>query len=521
MNMKKLLLMLPLALLAGCIENDIPYPRIPQNILSIAVEGESSAADIDDSQLTVTLHLGEDVDPKAVKFTEFAYSEGGTSSINLLEGTYNLSRPLTLTLSRFQDYEWTISAVQQIARYVTFSGQVGETVIDVPGRRVVLYVPSNIDRSTLTLASVKLGPEGHTELQPALEAGMMLDMTEPLEVRVTSFGETETWTIYVDVTEAIVTTTQAHGWVNVIWAYGAAPEDAVNGFEYRLSGAEQWTAVPESCVTHNGGAFYCYVPHLTPLSSYEVRATSGDNKGNPIEVTTGASELLPDASFDSWWLDGKVWSPWAEGGVPWWDTGNTGASTLGNSNVYPSDDTPSGMGKSAKLETRFVGIGAIGKLAAGSIFAGKFRKVDGTNGILDFGRLWTARPTRLRGYFKYTTAPINYASEEFQNLKGQPDTCQIWIALVDLDAPLEIRTNPRNRQLFDKNAPYVIAYGELSRGSDTRGWEMFEIPLEYRDTGRVPSYLLVTSAASKYGDYFTGGTGATLLVDDFSLDYDY
>ena len=168
-----------------------------------------------------------------------------------------------------------------------------------------------------------------------------------------------------------------------------------------------------------------------------------------------------------------------------------------------------------------MGIGAIGKLAAGSIFAGKFRKVDGTNGILDFGRLWTARPTRLRGYFKYTTAPINYASEEFQNLKGQPDTCQIWIALVDLDAPLEIRTNPRNRQLFDKNAPYVIAYGELSRGSDTRGWEMFEIPLEYRDTGRVPSYILVTSAASKYGDYFTGGTGATLLVDDFSLDYDY
>lgn len=519
--MKKLLCALPLAFLAGCIDNDIPYPRIPQNILSIAAEGESSAAEIDDAALTVTLHLGEDVNPRAVKFTEFSYTEGASSSINLLEGAYNLSKPLTLTLSRWQDYEWTVKAVQDIERYVTFAGQVGATTIDVPGRRVVLYVPDNIDRSRLTLTSIKLGPAGHTELQPALAAGQTLDMTEPLEVRVTAFGETETWTIYADVTEALVTTTQADGWVNVLWAYGAAPEDAVNGFEYRLAGTEEWTAVPDGYVTRNGGAFSCYVPHLTPLSRYEVRATSGENKGNVIEVSTGAAELIPDASFDSWWLDNKVWCPWAEGGVQWWDTGNTGAATLGTSNVTPSDDTPAGTGRSARLETRFVGIGAIGKLAAGSIMAGKFRKVDGTNGILDFGRPWTARPTRLRGYYKYTTAPINYASEEFQRLKGQPDTCHIWVALTDLDTPCEIRTNPRNRQLFDKNAPYVIAYGEFCRGTNSNGWESFEIKLDYKATDRVPKYILVTCAASKYGDYFTGGTGATLLVDDFRLDYDY
>lgn len=520
--MKKIITaILPAVLLTGCIENDIPYPRIQQNILSIAAVGESSPATIDDKELTVTLYLGEDVNPRAVSFSEFTISEGGHSSINLLEGSYDLTKPLTLVLSRFQDYEWTLTAEQHIERYFTVAGQIGETTIDVTGRRVVLYVPETADRSQLTVTSVKLGPEGHTAMLPDIKPGDKINGTEPVKVQLDVWGQKETWTIYVDVTKAIVTTTQADAWVNVVWAYGNAPEDATNGFEYRESGADEWITVPDDLITRNGGAFYCFIPHLKSLTSYEVRATSDEHKGNEITVTTSAAEIMPNAGFDNWWLNGKIWCPWAEGGEPWWDTGNTGASTLGQSNVTPSDDTPTGTGKSAKLETRFVGIGPIGKLAAGSLYAGSFRKVDGTNGILDFGRPWTARPTRLRGYYKYKTAPINYANDEMKALIGRPDTCQIWVALIDLDTPFEIRTNPKNRQLFDRNAPYVIAYGELCRGADTDGWESFEVRFNYKDTSRVPKYLLVVSAASKYGDYFTGGTGATLLIDDFRLDYDY
>jgi hypothetical protein len=37
----------------------------------------------------------------------------------------------------------------------------------------------------------------------------------------------------------------------------------------------------------------------------------------------------------------------------------------------------------------------------------------------------------------------------------------------------------------------------------------------------VPTYLIVVCSASKYGDYFTGGAGSVLYVDDFSLEYDY
>ena len=507
--------------LRGCIENDIPYPRIQQDILSLAVDGESAKAAIDRQKLTATVYLGEETDPADVSFSEYTYTEGAHSSVNLLEGSYDMTSPLKVTLSLYQDYTWTISAVQEIERYFTIEGQIGETVIDTAGRRVILSVPSTADMESLRVESVKLGPAGRTSMLPDINAGQKLDFSSPMHVAVSYFGRTEDWTIYVEETEAVVTTTQADAWVNVVWVYGAGPADADNGFQYRRAGTDEWTAVPQEFMGGTGGAFRAYIPHLLPLTEYEVRAVSGEHTGNTIAVTTGVAMPLPDASFDQWWLNGKVYCPWPDGGTSWWDTGNTGASTLGQSNVTPSDNTPGGVGMSAKLETRFVGIGAIGKLAAGSIYAGTFVKVDGTNGILDFGRPWEARPTKLRGYYNYSPALINYASSEFQHLLNRPDSCQIWLAVTDMAAPFQIRTNPKNRQLFDPDDPSVIAYGEMVRGASTEGWKEFEVKLEYRDTSRRPKYLLVVAAASKYGDYFTGGAGSVLYVDDFSLDYDY
>lgn len=513
-------LALPLAV-AGCIKNDLPYPRIQQNILTIAAEGESSAATINQDDLSVVLHLGETVDPRRVTFDEFTYTEGAECSRNLLDGTYDLTGPLQLTLSLYQNYTWTVTAEQTIERYLTVAGQIGETAIDVPGKRVVLYVPETADLRNVTVTSAKLGPEGLTTMSPDIREGSVIDASSPVRIKVSYFDIEETWTLYVDTTEAMVTTTQADAWVNVIWVYGSAPENADNGFQYRRASDTEWTTVPKSSVVTDGGVFSACIPHLSPLTDYVVRACSDTYVGNEIAVRTGAGIDLPNAGFEDWWLDGKVWCPWAENGLSWWDTGNKGAATLGQSNVGPSDFTPSGTGRSARLETRFVGIGAIGKLAAGSIYSGSFAKVDGTNGILDFGREWGVCPTRLKGYYNYTTSPIDYASDEFRHLAGQPDTCQIWIALTDMETPYQIRTNPKNRQLFDPADPGVIAYGQLSRGADTDGWQPFEVKLDYKATDRKPRYLIVVCAGSKYGDYFTGGTGTVLYVDDLSLDYDY
>ena len=187
----------------------------------------------------------------------------------------------------------------------------------------------------------------------------------------------------------------------------------------------------------------------------------------------------------------------------------------------PTDHTVTGTGQAAELNTKFVGIFGLGKLGAGSIYTGSFKKVDGTNGILDFGRPWTLHPTKLRGYYQYKTAIIDYTNAEMEYLKGRPDSCHIYVALTDWTAPYEIRTNPNNRQLFNKDADYVLAYGELIFGGTMDNYEYFEIELKYKDSAVKPSYLQITCAASKYGDYFTGGAGAVLYVDEFSFDYDY
>lgn len=364
---------LPL-LMAGCIKNDLPYPRIQQNILSIAAEGESSAATISQDDLLVVLHLDETVNPRRVRFTDFTYTEGAECSKNLLEGTYDLTQPLQVTLSLYQNYTWTISAEQTIERYLTVAGQIGETAIDVPGKRVVLYVPATTDLHKVTINSIKLGPRGLTTLSPDIKAGDVIDASSPVRIKVSYFDVEETWTLYVDTTDALVTTTQADAWVNVLWVYGNAPENADNGFQYRPASSAEWITVPKSSIVFNGGSFSACIPHLSPLTEYVVRAYSDENMGNEIEVRTSAGLDLPNAGFENWWLNGKVWCPWAEGAEPWWDTGNKGAATLGQSNVTPSEYTPSGTGLSAKLETKFVGIAGIGKLAAGSIYAGHLRE---------------------------------------------------------------------------------------------------------------------------------------------------
>lgn len=525
--MKKVLLFTIIlsGVFASCIKNDLPYPKIEQYILQLSAEGETKEAVIDSVNFKATVYLDETVDIEKVVFTTFKVTAGADVYPDLLEGTYNMSSPLVVKISRYQQYDWIVEAVQNIERYFTIEGQIGESVIDAVGKRIVVRVPDTANLSNLNLTSIKLGPEGITTLSPNLVPGP-IDLSKPLRVDVTAWGRSTEWTIYVEKVESNVQTSSVDAWSQVAWAYGNCLDSMKGGFRYREDGSDVWHDVPQENVTQSGGVFSAFIPHLVPLKKYYVRAIGTYEDGtveeaNEIEITMQATELLPDGSFDQWWLNGRIWCPWDEHGVQFWDTGNTGAATLGQSNVQPSDDTPSGSGQSAKLETRFIGIAGLGKLGAGSIYTGRFARVDGTNGILDFGRVWNLRPTKLRGYYKYTTAPINYASTEYKYLLDRPDSCHIYIAMTDWAEPYQIRTNPNNRQLFNPSSPEVIAYGELIRGSDTNGWQEFEIVLDYRSTSRVPRYIQITCAASKYGDFFTGGAGATLFVDDFELIYDY
>ena len=141
-----------------------------------------------------------------------------------------------------------------------------------------------------------------------------------------------------------------------------------------------------------GGSFSARIPHLKASTAYVCRAYSGTSISTEKTFTTTAAIELPNASFDYWSMDGKVANPWEENSTPFWDTGNIGVTTASQSNSTPTDDTAAGSGKAARLESKNV----IVKFAAGNLFTGKFIKVDGTNGILNFGQPFTGRPTKLK-----------------------------------------------------------------------------------------------------------------------------
>ncbi|MDE6199004.1 MAG: PCMD domain-containing protein, partial [Muribaculaceae bacterium] len=411
-------------ILTGCLKNDIPYPRIQPNIVTLEVEHQSQAAQIDTINRIATVYLDETADINNVNVVRCTLSDKASFVGDSIAGTLDLSQPRYYILQIYQEYVWTLKAVQNITRYFTVANQIGSSVIDVPGRRIVVTLPTTADHSAVKVLTAKLGSEGSV-ITPAIE-GTYIDLTRPCQITVTDYGRSADWTIYCQVTEATVTTVRADAWSNVAWVYGEAQEGRENYIEYRAASDSEWTRVPDSWLTVDGGSFHARIIHLQSLTDYVARAVSGDEYGAEIEFRTGAIIQPENADFNNWWLDGKVWNPWAEYGERYWDTGNKGATTLGSSNTQPSDDTPSGSGLSAKLETKFVGIGMIGKLAAGNIFVGEYVRTDGTNGVLSFGRPFNERPTKLRGYYKYHSAPSSSTTTGFTALIDRPDPCIVW-----------------------------------------------------------------------------------------------
>ncbi len=506
-----------LGVLYSCLSNDIPYPIVKLQILAFEAEGQVGNATINNEDRTVTFELSDTVDLKSVKVKKIELTDKALSSIDFSQ-PIDFSYNRTVTLSLYQDYVWTLKPQQNIIRKFVVENQVGESIIDDKNHRVVAYVSKDTDLRNITVKELVLGPTGSV-VSPSIS--MLQDFTLHKTAIVTYRDIMEEWELYVFNTESDVSTGKADAWVNVAWLNGTGKDGSDNGFEYRRADSETWTKVDPDIVKHNGGSFSARLTGLAAETEYWFRAYSDDVYGQDVAFTTQKAVLLENGSLDNWHKDGKVWNPWAEGGTSFWDSGNRGSTTLGESNTLPTDETWNGKGMAGRLESKFVGIAGIGKFAAGNLFVGDFIRVDGTNGVLNFGKPYSSYPTKLKCHYKYTTALIDNTSSEYAYLKGQPDTCSVYIALGDWDEPVEIRTRPSNQKLFDKNDPHIIAYAEFYSGESTSDYRELELTLDYRATDRKPTYIIVVASASKYGDFFTGGTGATMLVDDFELEFDY
>ena len=239
---------------------------------------------------------------------------------------------------------------------------------------------------------------------------------------------------------------------------------------------------------------------------------------------------MPNNSFENWQTGSGAYLIYGSGESMFWDSGNHGSATM-NKNVTTYDLNLYHSGsRSLYMKSQFVGLGVIGKFAAGNIFVGKYLKTDGTDGILGWGREFTSRPTQLTGYVKYSPVTIDNNSGVVDGATGM-DKGQIFIALWDdskeTDSstgeswPKIIKTKSSYRMLFDPNSVHIIAYVTIifTEATEGDGLVPFTINLEYRSNKR-PSAIILTCSASYYGDYFCGGNGSQMWLDDLQLVYE-
>lgn len=536
-------------LLGACaIENDIPYPIVDGSIQALEVEGQcdadgnsSTQATINKTDRTISLYIDDTADLKKLRITKLAVSNDATlipdsaacnnfskfptigfeslENIPLSSDTrINFSQPVTFTLRTYQDYVWKVNVKQIIKREIVLENQIGKAVVDDINRNVVIYVSKKQALDRIHVLSFNLGGV-HGTVVPDPTASDSYDFSQPVTFYVNNAWEEASykWTVYVYQKDEESSSTKIFPMTTGAILSGGIQSGKQPVIEYKKAGENNWGTLPSSAVTVTGISFTATLSALTPATDYLYRVSIDGSTGSEQSFTTAPATVLTDADFDTWHQDGKLWNPWASGGTSFWDTGNRGATTISDSNSVPTDDTCNGSGKAALLESKYLLI----KFAAGNIFTGSYLKTVGTNGVLSFGQPFTAFPSKLRINYKYTSATIDkVGDDDYQYLKGRPDSCHIYIALTDWDAPREIRTRPSERQLFEKNDPHIIAYAELIKGENVSSYQQVDLPLEYRYMNRTPKYIVVVASASKYGDFFTGGAGSKLWIDNFELIYE-
>lgn len=561
------LCLLLVLLLASCaIENDIPYPVVNGSITDIRVEGQrppegssDTSAIIDAASKTVTLYVNDAVNISKLKITRLVVNPkdaeilidsalcdnpdkfpfSGFASLDSIPMSSNtrvdFTNPVNFTIKTYQEYIWQVKVLQIIDRNIDVEGLIDYS-IDENGEDasiLTLYVnKEGHDLKNINITALDLGGSNGKVIP---DPTTIKDFTSPQEFVVqSSWGELRRWIVYVRfIDDEDGSSTPSTGdltvnaWSKHVFLEGKTTDSSCS-FEYVEQGGSSWKKVS---ATVSGETASAKIEGLKPATSYQCRLVnaSGNVLGESTFTTESATELY-NGSFDDWYKSDKTWYPVAQADFSkgsFWDTSNPGTTqgagaivninpTQGNSSVVHTNG-----GKSAELRSQYVV-----KFAAASLYSGSFGGLVGLNGAkINFGQPFDSRPTSLHGFFQYAPANVSQVGKDQPSgtvSKGDPDVCSIYIALSK--KVLTIDNTDLNTFIQYKTDPNVIAYGELpiSQCVSTNGsWKEFTIDLEYK-TQEKPSdmYIIVVASASKYGDYFTGGDGSVLYLDDFELIYD-
>ena len=546
--MIKKLLYTALCLLAlhGCkIENDIPYPIVEGNITAFEVEGQRAGeeggnvqAAISTQNRTVTLYVDDSVDLSELRITRLGISEKtelipdsasckdykrfpreGFESLDDLplsmDTRMDFTQPVHFTLRTYQDYDWTVTVTQLIDREIVLENQIGNPVIDVNSRSVIIYVSPEQPLNAIKVTTFNLGGE-HGKVVPNPEEYDTFDFSTPQEFYVSYAWEEASypWKVFVYHQESSGATGDVFARTTTADLSGTIQNGKTPVVEYKTQSESTWTELPASAVTVKGTSFSATFSGLQGGTTYQYRVSVDGVAGEEQSFTTAPATPLENGGFEDW-SEEKVgtqiqYNPWASGGTSFWSTGNGGSAPFIGSITTPTDDSVSG--KAAHLQSRWAAI----KLAAGNIFTGDFA-LDGTNGALTLGRPFASFPTALRFSYKYKTSKVNRVKEDrFEYMRNQNDSCHVYFALTT--AQYTIRTAKGDS--FNRHDPSVIAYGEFASNQNQATYREVEVPFEYYDKKKTPSYLIIVCSSSKYGDFFTGGDSSEMFIDEMELVYE-
>ncbi len=508
----------------SCIENDLSYPYVEAAFSSLELEGQESV-NIDSGKRTIDVVMGENADMAKVKVLSYELTNGSHVDGGMPE-YLDLRDSVVLNLKKYEDFRWVVKAQQPIERYVRCENQVGDAVFDMDLMIVYVYVNENQSLTEVVFNDMKLEPEGSvvkttkgfiavdgevvtkTEICTFPSKPMTLNCAVMRYFYVEYQNRDIEWGLVVRRKAVELTVGPVNAWACSAGVEGVTNGEGVPAFEYREASASEW--IPAAVNKTDGTKVSAYIGNLTPGTAYQVRLTNGIITSAAEDFTTGEALQVHNMNFDSW-SNGKKYFPNAEGYAIWDSANSTGIVNT----TTPVDDAVSG--KAARLESKNVVM-----FAAGNIFTGDFLKaviVGGIGATLDWGTPFNGRPLALRGYYKYSPKPINHTSEKYSDLSGETDQCQILACLTDWAAPFQVNTATERFVDFE-NDPGIIAFAQFNTAEASSEYIKFTLPLVYRNNTRVPSYLIIAGASSRYGDYFTGGEGSVLHLDEFEFIYD-
>lgn len=325
----------------------------------------------------------------------------------------------------------------------------------------------------------------------------------------------------------------------------------LKGLEPNTQYEYQLVLFPKTTTTTNDAGETVTVPAEKSVIGDE----NGDGSADvPATFTTGNDRQTPNASFEYVSTEGKCnvfykndSSVPEESRTKWWDSGNKSATDFSQPNMtYQVSDGK--VGAAVCLESK----SALGIIAAGNLYSGEMydaRVLPSVSGVVNFGRQFAARPTALRLWVKYTGATgkasdklpegkdegqikiamgcwdkNDYGHDKDNNLVGTDDSPVTFdtaksSTIIDFANDTKGGTLAYGTAIFKSNGDGYI--NGSSTAVNCSEWEQIIIPIEYFDTETEVTHIIISCAASRFGDYFEGYAGSMMWVDEVELLYDY